>query len=285
MISYDLFLNVFLTAMFIWPLRRSNVMSHKIRSIATRTLYGACVSLTTSAANIVVLLARKGEEYGWVCLASCVTDVAINAMAINWVTSYSYPQQTVTVDRFSIPTIDVGPLTITQTDCENGKEQDHRASTTLECMTQSRLPSHVLESMYDYIPRDQRPKCQFDESPPTSKGWFSRLRDMLRPARDSERSTSMGAQSTNGGRLRDMTRSNPGLGTERSQLQSQVWISRSVRSVEIQTCRSPRVLSPERSESRKQSKPPGRGKKYHYRRASDCTDYGGMTRPLDGVQK
>jgi hypothetical protein len=38
MISYDLFLNVFLTGMFLWPLWRSKVMSHKLRNVATRTL-------------------------------------------------------------------------------------------------------------------------------------------------------------------------------------------------------------------------------------------------------
>jgi len=38
LISYDLFLNVFLTAMFLWPLWRSNVTSHRLRNVATRTL-------------------------------------------------------------------------------------------------------------------------------------------------------------------------------------------------------------------------------------------------------
>ena len=38
LISYDLFLNVFLTSMFVYPLRQSNVMSHRLRKVTTRTL-------------------------------------------------------------------------------------------------------------------------------------------------------------------------------------------------------------------------------------------------------
>jgi len=71
MISYDLFLNVFLTAMFVWPLRRSNVMIRRLRNVATRTLYGACVSLTTSALNITVLLAWEVRN-----MVGCVSPAA-----------------------------------------------------------------------------------------------------------------------------------------------------------------------------------------------------------------
>jgi hypothetical protein len=38
LISYDLFLNGFLTTMFLWPLYRSSMMSHNLRRVATRTL-------------------------------------------------------------------------------------------------------------------------------------------------------------------------------------------------------------------------------------------------------
>jgi len=38
LLSYDLFLNVFLTAMFLWPLWRSNVTTRGLRNVATRTL-------------------------------------------------------------------------------------------------------------------------------------------------------------------------------------------------------------------------------------------------------
>jgi hypothetical protein len=38
MISYDLFLNGFLTAMFIYPLWRADFMSKMLKNIAIRTL-------------------------------------------------------------------------------------------------------------------------------------------------------------------------------------------------------------------------------------------------------
>jgi len=180
LISYDLSLNVFLTAMFVYPLRQSNVMSHRLRKVTTRTLYGACISLTISAANVIVLLALKGEEYGWACLASCVTDVALNAMAVSWVTATSYSRQNVTVDRYSLPTMDVGPLMAIQTNCEMGKERDPRASTTMQAAT---FPSPMLDSIYDYIPRDQRSDAGAVDGAP-SKGWFRRFRDRLRFPRD-----------------------------------------------------------------------------------------------------
>jgi hypothetical protein len=128
-------------------------------------------------ANVAVLLALKGEEYGWVCLASCVTDVsihlgyayiwmtaqsahpqlqvALNAMALSWVTARSYSHQNVPVDRFSLPTMDVGPLMLMQNDREQGKEQGYPESSTMQT-TLPDVPSPLIQSFYDYIPRDQR---------------------------------------------------------------------------------------------------------------------------------
>ena len=73
-------------------------------------------------------------------------------MAVMWVTATSYSHQNVTVDRFSLPTMDVGPLMAMQTDCEVGK-RDAQVSTTMQAAT---LPSPMLDSFFDYIPRDQR---------------------------------------------------------------------------------------------------------------------------------
>jgi len=267
MISYDLFLNVFLTAMFVWPLRRSNVMIRRLRNVATRTLYGACVSLTTSALNITVLLALGGEEYGWVCLASCVTDVALNALAINWVTATSYANQNVTVDRYSIPTIDVAPLTLVQ----QRKEQDFPVSTITQT-SQAGSALSPLASYYDYLPRDQRPQDCNVNKPVIEKGWFSRLRDMSRPDRDLETPTPLVAGSAN----RATQSSGPsgeltsiGL-TEVSSVQSHIWLSRSCRPVETQPDEPPRVTI-DQPRDRRQVTPEAHGTS-HYRRASesDC---------------
>jgi len=153
LISYDLFLNMFLTAMFLWPLWRSKLISHKLRKVATRTLYGACASLTTSAVNVAILTALKGDEFGWVCLGSCVTDVTLNAVVFSWVTSRSESPSRMTFDRFSLPTMDVGPLMLAGTDCSQERKPEHGGGSTLQ--PPHELPSPVPTSFYDYIPRDQ----------------------------------------------------------------------------------------------------------------------------------
>ena len=74
-------------------------------------------------------------------------------MAVSWVTATSYSRQNVTVDRYSLPTMDVGPLMAIQPHCEMGKERNPRASTTMQAAT---FPSPMPDSFYDYIPHDQR---------------------------------------------------------------------------------------------------------------------------------
>ncbi|KAJ3987435.1 hypothetical protein F5890DRAFT_1405146 [Lentinula detonsa] len=84
LIVYDMCLNIFLTAMFLWPLWISHPMSPRLRSIAKRTLYGASTSLITSMINIAILFLLGGNELGWICLSSCVADVTINSLALFW---------------------------------------------------------------------------------------------------------------------------------------------------------------------------------------------------------
>ncbi|KAJ7180726.1 hypothetical protein C8R46DRAFT_591828 [Mycena filopes] len=89
LLSYDLYINVFLTGLFLWPLLRSNLSTPRLKRVAIRTLLSSAVALTTSTVNIVVLTVLKGHELGWVCLASCGTDVIFNALALFWVTGAS----------------------------------------------------------------------------------------------------------------------------------------------------------------------------------------------------
>jgi len=89
LLSYDLFINVLLTSLFLWPLLRSRFLNLRIRRVATRTLLAAGAALTTSTVNIAVLTIQNGEQLGWVCLGSCGTDVLFNALAIYWVTGGS----------------------------------------------------------------------------------------------------------------------------------------------------------------------------------------------------
>jgi hypothetical protein len=61
--------------MFLYPLWVSKPFSPRLRSVAKRTLCGATVSLFSSAVNIAVMLILSGNELGWICLSSCISDV------------------------------------------------------------------------------------------------------------------------------------------------------------------------------------------------------------------
>ncbi|KAJ6577010.1 hypothetical protein DFH09DRAFT_1148969 [Mycena vulgaris] len=87
LLAYDLYINILLTALFLYPLLRSAHANARSRRVATRALVASGAALTTSTVNIAILTAMKGRELGWVCLASCGLDVIFNAEALFWVTS------------------------------------------------------------------------------------------------------------------------------------------------------------------------------------------------------
>ncbi|OSD06748.1 hypothetical protein PYCCODRAFT_1442304 [Trametes coccinea BRFM310] len=93
LLTYDLFVNIFLTSLFVWPLFNRKFYAPRIRRVAIRTLWAATVALTTSCINILVLTIMHGKQLGWVCLASCGTDVVINSAVLCWVTSGSKGSQ------------------------------------------------------------------------------------------------------------------------------------------------------------------------------------------------
>ncbi|KAJ7191310.1 hypothetical protein GGX14DRAFT_481597 [Mycena pura] len=86
LLSFDLYINILLTTLFLWPIFRSNHVNPQLKRVATKTLIASSVALTTSTINIAVLTILHGRELGWVCLASCGTDVIFNACALFWVT-------------------------------------------------------------------------------------------------------------------------------------------------------------------------------------------------------
>ncbi|KAI0355597.1 hypothetical protein OH77DRAFT_299231 [Trametes cingulata] len=92
LLIYDLFVNVVLTSLFVWPLFHQKFSTPRIRRVAIRTLWAAAVALTTSCINILVLTIMHGKQLAWVCLASCGTDVIVNAAVLCWVTSGSHGQ-------------------------------------------------------------------------------------------------------------------------------------------------------------------------------------------------
>jgi hypothetical protein len=85
LLIFDLYINIFLTGLFIWPLTRLNYLNPGLRKIASRTLIAAATALTSSTANVVILGVLHGTELGWICLGSCGADVILNASAIFWV--------------------------------------------------------------------------------------------------------------------------------------------------------------------------------------------------------
>ncbi|KZW00957.1 hypothetical protein EXIGLDRAFT_830387 [Exidia glandulosa HHB12029] len=86
-LSYDLFVNFWLTGLFLWPLTRTTTHNARLRRVTLRTLIAAAAALTTSTVNIVILAICDGQEVGWVCLASCGADVTVNAIVLFWVTA------------------------------------------------------------------------------------------------------------------------------------------------------------------------------------------------------
>ncbi|KAI0705044.1 hypothetical protein C8T65DRAFT_239742 [Cerioporus squamosus] len=94
LLIYDLCINVILTSLFVWPLLKRDFGTKALRAVAIRTLWAAGVALTTSCINILVLTIMHGRQLAWVCLASCGTDVVINAMVLCWVTSGKHEKGT-----------------------------------------------------------------------------------------------------------------------------------------------------------------------------------------------
>ncbi|PHH89738.1 hypothetical protein CDD83_5390 [Cordyceps sp. RAO-2017] len=118
LIAFDAVVNVYLTIMFLIPLRKLYSFQHlprspatlRLRSVAFRTFCGAVCTLLSSILyppfslptwrsassarssahardrNLGVLMALDGEP-GWVCLMCCNSDILFSAIVIQWVTS------------------------------------------------------------------------------------------------------------------------------------------------------------------------------------------------------
>ncbi|KAF5363225.1 hypothetical protein D9758_008385 [Tetrapyrgos nigripes] len=87
LLTYDLYITVFLTALFLWPLMSSKmIINSPLRQVARKTLVSASVALAMSTVNIAILTAWHGHERGYVCLVCCTTDIICNSLALFWVT-------------------------------------------------------------------------------------------------------------------------------------------------------------------------------------------------------
>ncbi|KAL7923049.1 hypothetical protein ACQKWADRAFT_291086 [Trichoderma austrokoningii] len=94
LISYDVLVNVYLTIMFLMPLKRlysysnmARTQAHiRLQTVAFRTFCGTVGTLISSIANLSVLMALNGEP-GWMCLMCCNCDILFSVIIIQWVTS------------------------------------------------------------------------------------------------------------------------------------------------------------------------------------------------------
>jgi hypothetical protein len=77
MITWEIIINIYLTALFLDPLRKLYSFRNKckpgLQTMARRTFIGSIVSLLSTIVNLGVLSALNGE-YAWLCLMLCNTD-------------------------------------------------------------------------------------------------------------------------------------------------------------------------------------------------------------------
>ncbi|KAK8012397.1 hypothetical protein PG991_009772 [Apiospora marii] len=108
-VAFDVFVSIYLSVLFIIPLMKETwnvefelrggrtlslgtqaMMAHpasaSLRRLATKSLIGSCVTLTSSGSNLIALLVLDGEP-AWLCLICCKTDILVNALVIFWITS------------------------------------------------------------------------------------------------------------------------------------------------------------------------------------------------------
>ncbi|KII93238.1 hypothetical protein PLICRDRAFT_384197 [Plicaturopsis crispa FD-325 SS-3] len=88
-LSYDTFVNILMTSLFVWPLFNTTSFSPILRGISMRTLVAAAVALGSSSANLLVLVMMHSEERGWMCIGTCGLDVICNLIAVFWASSSS----------------------------------------------------------------------------------------------------------------------------------------------------------------------------------------------------
>jgi len=90
LIGFDVLVNVYLTMLFLIPLRRMYSYKHNtnaaLRTTALRTFIGSCMTLLSSVVNLTVLMVLKGEP-GWICLMCCNADILFSVLVLHWVTS------------------------------------------------------------------------------------------------------------------------------------------------------------------------------------------------------
>jgi hypothetical protein len=90
LIIFEVIVNVYLTLLFIIPLRGLHSYQTNanpiLKRMAFRSFIGSCATLTTSVINLTILMVLKGEP-GWICLMCCNADILFCVIVLHWVTS------------------------------------------------------------------------------------------------------------------------------------------------------------------------------------------------------
>ncbi|KAF8475666.1 hypothetical protein BDZ91DRAFT_188796 [Kalaharituber pfeilii] len=87
LLVFDICINVYLTALFLQPLKQMHSYRGargKLRTVARRTFIGSACTLFSTVANLTALLVLKGREPGWICFACCNGDVLFSALVLHW---------------------------------------------------------------------------------------------------------------------------------------------------------------------------------------------------------
>ncbi|CAE6443691.1 unnamed protein product [Rhizoctonia solani] len=84
LIAYDVFLNLFLTGMFVVPLVRAKIRSVWLRTVAIRSIVATLIALLTTSVNCAVSNVLDGSEAIWICLGGCAVDIAIGSVVLYW---------------------------------------------------------------------------------------------------------------------------------------------------------------------------------------------------------
>ncbi|RDW87764.1 hypothetical protein BP5796_03458 [Coleophoma crateriformis] len=90
LIIFDVVVNVYLTSLFIVPLRRQltykSSSENALRTVTFRTFIGSLTTLTSSVINLTILMVLHGEP-AWICLMCCNFDILFSVLVLHWVTT------------------------------------------------------------------------------------------------------------------------------------------------------------------------------------------------------
>ncbi|KEQ72318.1 hypothetical protein M436DRAFT_27196, partial [Aureobasidium namibiae CBS 147.97] len=99
LITFDIILNVYLTSLFLHPLRQCYSFKQgtksSLRTLVVRTFVGSCATLLMSVVNLSVLTILDGEP-GYICLCLCNLDILFTVCVLHWATAIDRQDRTTT---------------------------------------------------------------------------------------------------------------------------------------------------------------------------------------------